>query len=1040
MKRLIERTVVALVLGIGLALTLLWALSNRMSPAARATAPGPETAGQAQRPPLQAGNVLTVCPAVVGTCPYTNIQAAVDTAHDGDVIKVAAGTYTGTNMRPAPLGYAGPSIITQVVYVSKTVTIQGGYTVTNWTAPDPGANPTTLDAQEEGRVLYIAGDISPTITGLRITGGDADRLGGHIVYESIFDGGGGVYALTATAVISGNDVFGNAAGAGGGLYLRSSDSLLHGNTITSNVAGDGGGLYLYDSAATIDGNTVSANTAHTYGGALYLENSPAALRANTFAANVGYYSGGLHLDASGATLDGNTIISNTGSAGGGVYVEGSSVTFSGNAVVANHASRGGGVYVGLNSDAALTNDVFADNRASLEGSGLYIFASLTRLRHTTIARNSDGDGSGVHVADSSYLDAFSDVALTNTILVSHAVGINVATGNTATLEATLWGTGTWANATDWSGAGTIFTGTTHVRGDPAFVGPDAGDYHIRLASAAVDRGVDAGVDVDRDGDPRPLGHGIDIGADETGLIVTKRGTPNPVRPGARLTYTVQVANVSDVALTATITDTLPPSVALCETSGGTLVLPGGTPGATRTLGITWTAGIPAGGEWTEQIVVTVEVDHTGSLVNVVEVTSDQGATGTASYASMTPTIYLPLVMRRWPPIPYQPTLYPIDNADGDDSYVVSWAELPSRLAITYTLQEATDAAFTTGLRQVCATIQQSCTVSGNLPGTYYYSVQGQNAWGYGAWSKVQAATVGCPTTSTHQYSSGTAYQYDPDDPVRPAYNHADKNLELRGYTPNTDPDLQRELVDYGSADPTQPPQLATLFSPNRVPAFSGFYQVHHWNWAPSPAPGTRGDPITSPPVTALGMQSTPGEILYVPTSGYNIGGGMEAIVLFADEDTISLKYARQDSAGAPGYTVHIDNICTDPNLLALYNQLDDPAGPRYVFPNARYDLPILYDGQPFGTAQGTEIVVAIVDTGAFMDTRSCNEWWQIRPGYTGTCPPPQSDGERRYGRNQDQEAPLLPYASVGWGVTAVSVAPILARPTRATAHPLVIVD
>jgi len=135
----------------------------------------------------------------------------------------------------------------------------------------------------------------------------------------------------------------------------------------------------------------------------------------------------------------------------------------------------------------------------------------------------------------------------------------------------------------------------------------------------------------------------------------------------------------------------------------------------------------------------------------------------------------------------------------------------------------------------------------------------------------------------------------------------------------------------------------------------------------------------------------PGEILYVPASGYDIGGGLEVIVLFADEDTIAFKYAREDSAGSPGYTLLIDNICTDPNLLALYNALDDPAGPRYVYvppENRPYscDLPALAAGQPFGTARDGEVVVAIVDTGAYQDTRSCNEWWQIRPGYTGSCP------------------------------------------------------
>jgi hypothetical protein len=242
----------------------------------------------------------------------------------------------------------------------------------------------------------------------------------------------------------------------------------------------------------------------------------------------------------------------------------------------------------------------------------------------------------------------------------------------------------------------------------------------------------------------------------------------------------------------------------------------------------------------------------------------------------------------------------------------------------------------------------------------------------------------CPMASSNLYDYGIAFQYDTDNPVRPAYLHADKNLALRSYS-STDPPL-RELVNYGSGDPTQPPQFATLFDPPRVPALVNFYRVYNWYWAPSPAPGTRGDPLTNYPVTALGLQTTPGEILYVPESGYNIGGSMEVLVLFADEDSIALRYTRDDSSAPGGYTVHIDNICTDPNLLVLYNSLDDPDGPRYQFPNPSYDLPNLPAGHPFGTAQGDEIVVAIVDTGGFVDPRSCNEWWQVRPGYSGDCP------------------------------------------------------
>ncbi len=248
----------------------------------------------------------------------------------------------------------------------------------------------------------------------------------------------------------------------------------------------------------------------------------------------------------------------------------------------------------------------------------------------------------------------------------------------------------------------------------------------------------------------------------------------------------------------------------------------------------------------------------------------------------------------------------------------------------------------------------------------------------------------CPLTSTNLYTAGDAKQYDLDNPVRPAWNHADKNIALRGYTLYTGT-LKRELVNYGSDDPKQPPQFLTMFSPYRVPALTNFYRVGSWSWAQSPNPGTRGTPITSPKITALGLATTPGERIRVPDSGYDIGGGMEVLLIFADEDTVALRYTREDSSGSPGYTVFIDKICTDPNLLALYNQTDDPDGPRYVYHYRGYccyDLPNLSAGRTVGRARGNEVVVAISDSGTFWDPRSCNEWWQDRAeyGYTGSCP------------------------------------------------------
>jgi hypothetical protein len=215
------------------------------------------------------------------------------------------------------------------------------------------------------------------------------------------------------------------------------------------------------------------------------------------------------LTSSDAQLIGNAVLANTasGSGGGLCLVGDEGVRLDRNSFTDNTATYGGGVYVGF-SGITLTNNLVVDNYADSTASGLYFFASRPHLLHTTIARNRGGDGSGAHFAY--YNTAF----LTNTILVSQTVGIKMVEFNTVTLEATLWGTATWANETDWVVNGVLITGTVNLWQEPGFVDPDTGDYHIRLDSAAVDVGVDGGVTVDIDGDIRPFGAGCDIGADE----------------------------------------------------------------------------------------------------------------------------------------------------------------------------------------------------------------------------------------------------------------------------------------------------------------------------------------------------------------------------------------------------------------------------------------------------------------------------------------------------------------------------------------------
>ena len=95
------------------------------------------------------------------------------------------------------------------------------------------------------------------------------------------------------------------------------------------------------------------------------------------------------------------------------------------------------------------------------------------MTHGTVARNTGGDGAGIHATYSYvYHDGrlYSTAFITNTIIVSQTIGISVQK-SFATLNGMLWGSDEWANGTNWSGTGTVTPGTIHIVGDPSFVAP-----------------------------------------------------------------------------------------------------------------------------------------------------------------------------------------------------------------------------------------------------------------------------------------------------------------------------------------------------------------------------------------------------------------------------------------------------------------------------------------------------------------------------------------------------------------------------------------
>ncbi len=129
----------------------------------------------------------------------------------------------------------------------------------------------------------------------------------------------------------------------------------------------------------------------------------------------------------------------------------------------------------------------------------------------------------------------------------------------------------------------------------------------------------------------------------------------------------------------------------------------------------------------------------------------QDSTGTGEMDTITVAIrnaivytYLPLVCKRWPPTPYPPTLYEIENSDGDGSYTVSWAygtypDVPT--PTSFTLQEASDTGFTAPTEWTLSGSTFSQAFTDKPSGTHYYRVRGANIHGAGEWSDVRSVAV-----------------------------------------------------------------------------------------------------------------------------------------------------------------------------------------------------------------------------------------------------------------------------------------------------------
>jgi uncharacterized repeat protein (TIGR01451 family) len=255
---------------------------------------------------------------------------------------------------------------------------------------------------------------------------------------------------------------------------------------------------------------------------------------------------------------------------------------------------------------------------------------------------------------------------------------------------------------------------------------------------------------------------------ETGNLntsaTTKTVSSNEAKPGDTLTYTIRIANVDSEnpydVIGAHLTDTLPAGLTYVSDS-----LRSDPP--VDTLGedngvITWTNTVPYSSS--HEIQFTAQISEGVSigawLTNPVEIAAP-GQTFTRSVSTYVRPdryyAYFPRIFKRWPPIPYSPSLNPISNPGYDRDYTVSWsyddAHPENTEPDTYTLQEATEVGpynWTT----VYEGPNTSVGFSGKPGGHYYYRVRGNNEFGPGEWSNVEDVRVWQYEDDFSDYQSG----------------------------------------------------------------------------------------------------------------------------------------------------------------------------------------------------------------------------------------------------------------------------------------------
>lgn len=382
------------------------------------------------------------------SAPCRTLQYAIDESSDGDQILLAGGVYT-------ELTQHSKSWHPTIGYITRSLSLRGGFTLTNWTDPNPLFNPTRLDGRLQGTALVFSGVLSATVENLEITGSRNWGIGGGNSHLSIRDNrivnsGGGIIVSDGALSAAGNVICNNHDdyGYGSGVEAWRMQSVhIQENLICNNTRGLyfvlGNGLSIISN--TIDNNTFSAvevlDASGEFRGNLVQNHQgdealffflPALNNRNhvklTHNMVVSNHTGlaPVWLLGGGFELANNLIAKNSG--GSGIYGEVvGPITIHNNRVIDNFASgdRGGGIFVYANAyhPVTITHNLVAGNYGAYSGGGIYLnggCCSMSSPRRSLISNNiflsntAAFDGAGVLSVDTPWLEFSGNLVAHNT--------------------------------------------------------------------------------------------------------------------------------------------------------------------------------------------------------------------------------------------------------------------------------------------------------------------------------------------------------------------------------------------------------------------------------------------------------------------------------------------------------------------------------------------------------------------------------------------------------------------------------------------------